>query len=100
MTQNKTAVTSVRALPEKAKIMIRRKFCGSLTFHKVIMGNNMKMPSTERSTVNNQDNRLICGGEITTHRHSQLHGLRSRRQSYGNVGQQSHTKVRRLGIRK
>jgi hypothetical protein len=50
--QNTIPVINVRALPEKAEIMIRRKFRGSLTLHKVIMGNNMKTPSTERSTDN------------------------------------------------
>ena len=55
MIENTIAVINVRALPENAKIMIRRKFRGSLTLHKVIMGNNMKMPSTERSTDDGQD---------------------------------------------
>jgi hypothetical protein len=51
MMKNTSAEISViKALPEKAEIMIRRKFCGSLTFHKVIMGNKIKALSTERST--------------------------------------------------
>ena len=79
--------------------MIQRKFRGSLTFHKVIMENNMK-PSTVR--LGSTDNR---GGKIErTHKywHSQCLALKRFKlcQSDGNVGQQSRTKVRsRLDIR-
>ena len=53
-----TTVNSVKALPENAQIMMERKFCGSLSFHKVIIGNRMRAMSAKRCTINSQ-NRTI-----------------------------------------
>jgi hypothetical protein len=46
---------SVNALPENAQIMMERKFCGSLTFHKVIIGNEIREMSPNICTNDSQN---------------------------------------------
>ena len=75
-------VISVKALPENAQIMMERRFCGSLTFHKVIIGNDTSAMSPKIWTNNSQDhttqkryengeltagcNNTLCRGTTTT----------------------------------
>lgn len=63
-----------REVPENANIMIRRKFRGSLTFHKVIIGNKTRV-QFDKKTTNNvvrtaRHKRQIAAGQRTTHRRS------------------------------
>ena len=82
-------VINVRALPENAQIMMERKFCGRLTFHKVHIGNRMRAMSAIKCTNNSQNHAIVGGGERTTDRKLQVNPRTKYYHPSGNLGQYS-----------